>query len=283
VVFNSQWLAPLDFAGVLELASKYTVARMLERDDFAKRFHNGLPISIHEFFYPLMQGYDSVALEADVELGGTDQKFNLLIGRTLQKEYGREPQVALTLPLLEGLDGIHKMSKSLGNYVGITEPPQEMYGKLMSLSDELMERYFELVTPVSLEELRQIKAERAAGTVHPRDLKMRLARTVVEAYHGPEAALAAEREFVKVFQERDLPSDIPGFAVPGEMLRDGRIWLPKLLVLSGLTSSTSEARRLIKQGGVKINGGRVTDPNAEVEPKPGMIIQVGRRKFVKLV
>jgi tyrosyl-tRNA synthetase len=282
IAFNSRWLAPLDFAGVLELASKYTVARMLERDDFAKRFHGGLPISIHEFFYPLMQGYDSVALTADVELGGTDQKFNLLMGRTLQKEYGQEPQVAITMPLLEGLDGVQKMSKSLGNYVGITEPPSEMYGKLMSLADELMMPYFELVAPVSLAELQAIKVELAAGVVHPRDLKMRLARTVVETYHGTEAALAAEREFKKIFQERGLPTDIPAFAVPPQVLENGLIWLPKLLVLSGLASSTSEARRLIKQGGVRLDGEKVTDQDLELMPKGGTVVQVGRRKFVRL-
>jgi len=282
VRFNSEWLAPLDFAAVLELASKYTVARMLERDDFAKRFHGGLPISIHEFFYPLMQGYDSVALKADVELGGTDQKFNLLMGRTLQKEYGQEPQVALTTPLLEGLDGVHKMSKSLGNYIGITEPPEEMYGKLMSLSDDLMVRYFELVTPVSLEELRALKTGLETGTVHPRDLKMRLARTVVETYHGKKAAAVAEDEFRKVFQQRELPTDIPDFPVPAGALTGGRIWLPKLLVLAGLCSSTSEARRLIGQGAVKVDEQRVVDEN-EITPRTGMIIRVGRRKFTRLL
>ncbi len=282
VRFNSEWLAPLDFAAVLELASKYTVARMLERDDFAKRFHGGLPISIHEFFYPLMQGYDSVALKADVELGGTDQKFNLLMGRTLQKEYGQEPQIALTTPLLEGLDGVHKMSKSLGNYIGITEPPREMYGKLMSLADELMPRYFELATPVSIEELRALKAGLEAGSVHPRDAKMRLARAIVEVYHGKEAAAAAETEFRKVFQQRELPTDIPAFSVPSGALTGGRIWLPKLLVLAGLSASTSEARRLIGQGAVKINETKVTNADTEIEPVSDWIIQVGRRKFVRL-
>jgi tyrosyl-tRNA synthetase len=282
VRFNSEWLAPLDFAAVLELSSKYTVARMLERDDFAKRFRRGLPISIHEFFYPLMQGYDSVALRADVELGGTDQKFNLLMGRTLQKEYGQEPQIALTMPLLEGLDGVHKMSKSLGNYVGITEPPEEMYGKLMSLPDELMIRYFELVTPVSLGELGRIKTDYAAGKVHPRDLKMRLARTVVENFHGPEAAVVAEAEFRKVFQQRALPTDVPVVTVPEDACPSGRIWLPKLLVLAGLAPSTSAARRLIGQGAVKINGQRVNDPETEMVPQPGTVVQVGRRKFVRL-
>lgn len=282
IVFNSSWLASLSFAQVLELSSKYTVARMLERDDFEKRFRAQQPISIHEFFYPLMQGYDSVALKADVELGGTDQKFNLLMGRTLQKEYGQEPQIAITMPLLEGLDGVQKMSKSLGNYVGITEPPGEMYGKLMSLADELMPRYFELVTPLSLEEVRKIQADIAAERLHPRDAKMLLARTVVTAYHGAEAAEAAEAEFKKVFQQHALPSEIPTFKVPEEAIADGRIWLPKLMVLSGLAPSTSEARRLIKGGGVKVHENRVTDANAEIEPIPGLIIQVGKRKFIRL-
>jgi len=283
IVFNSQWLAPLNFAQVLELSSKYTVARMLERDDFEKRFRSQLPISIHEFFYPLMQGYDSVALEADVELGGTDQKFNLLMGRTLQKEYGQEPQIAITTPLLEGLDGVQKMSKSLGNYVGITEPAGKMYGKIMSLADELMSRYFELVTPLSLDEVKVVLSDITEGRLHPRDAKMMLARTIVEAFHGIEAALQAEAEFKKVFQQHELPTDISTFLVPYEALANGRIWLPKLMVLAGLASSTSEARRLIKGGGVKVDEEKVTDADTEIEPVSDLIIQVGRRKFVRLV
>lgn len=203
VRFNSTWLAPLKFEDVIRLAATTTVARMLEREDFSKRFKENLPISIHEFFYPLMQGYDSVALEADIELGGTDQKFNLLMGRTLQKEFGQEPQIALMMPILEGLDGVNKMSKSLGNYIGIDEPPQEMYGKTMSLPDELMVRYFELVTPVPLEEVRSIAKGLAEGTLHPRDVKMRLAREIVSFYHGPEAAMQAEEQFKKVFQKKN--------------------------------------------------------------------------------
>ncbi|WP_027717706.1 tyrosine--tRNA ligase [Desulfovirgula thermocuniculi] len=282
VVFNSQWLGSLTFAQVLELAAKYTVARMLEREDFARRFREGLPIGIHEFFYPLMQGYDSVALEADVELGGTDQKFNLLMGRTLQKEYGQEPQVALMMPILEGLDGVQKMSKSLGNYIGIDEPPGEMYGKTMSLPDDLMVRYFELVTPVPLEEVRAIAAGLASGELHPRDVKMRLAREIVSFYHGREAALKAEEEFKRVFQQRELPEEIPVFEVTPDLMEGGAVWLPRLLHASGLVPSTSEGRRLIQQGGVKVDGEKIYDPGFKLVPADGMVIKVGKRKFLRL-
>jgi tyrosyl-tRNA synthetase len=281
VVFNSQWLAPLNFVQVIELAAKYTLARMLERDDFHKRFKENLPISIHELFYPLMQGYDSVALKADVELGGTDQKFNLLMGRTLQKEYGQDQQVALMMPILEGLDGVNKMSKSLGNYIGIDEPPREMYGKTMSLPDEMMLRYFELVTPVSLEELRAIEAGLKDGKLHPRDVKMRLAREIVSQYHGLDEAKAAEEEFKRMFQQKDLPDEIPDFRPSDEML--GGVWLPKLIVASGSTGSTSEARRLIQYGGVKVDGEKIDDPNYTITPSTGMIIQVGKRKFFRII
>jgi tyrosyl-tRNA synthetase len=283
VVFNSQWLTPMNFAQVVELSAKCTVARMLERDDFAKRFKEYLPISIHELFYPLMQGYDSVALKADVELGGTDQKFNLLMGRTLQKEYGQEPQVALMMPILEGLDGVQKMSKSLGNYIGIDESPREMYGKTMSLADELMLRYFELATAVSLDELRTIEAGLKSGGMHPRDVKMRLAREIVTQYHGQDAAIAAEEEFKRIFQQKDLPDELPEFQVTRDMLEDGIIWLPKLIVLSGMAGGTSEARRLIQQGGVKVDGEKVEDPNSSVKPVSNMVIQVGKRKFTRFI
>ncbi len=277
VVFNSQWLAPLTFADVIALAARYTVARMLERDDFARRFREGSPIGIHEFLYPLMQGYDSVALAADVELGGTDQKFNLLVGRVLQREYGQEPQVAITMPILEGLDGVQKMSKSLGNYVGITEPPGEMYGKIMSLPDELMVRYFELVTAVPTEEVRSIAEGLATGRLHPRDVKMRLAREIVTAYHSRDAAERAEAEFVRVFRHHDLPEEVPAFRVA-----PGRVWLPRLMVEAGLAPTTSEARRLIQQGGVKVDGIPVADPAAEIVPAEGMVIKAGKRRFVRL-
>jgi tyrosyl-tRNA synthetase len=282
LVFNSSWLAPMTFAEVIKLAAQYTVARMLEREDFSKRFKAGLPISIHEFFYPLMQGYDSVALAADVELGGTDQKFNLLMGRTLQVAYGQEPQIAVTTPLLEGLDGVQKMSKSLGNYVGITEAPGEMYGKLMSLPDELIVRYLELVTAVPADEVRAIASGLEQGSVHPRDAKMRLAREVVAQFHSREAAQKAEAEFIRIFRERELPSEIPEFIVPPEMVSGGRVHLPRLLVAAGLVGSTSEARRLLVQGGIRVNEQKITDPNAAISPEPGTVISIGRRKFVRL-
>lgn len=280
VAFNSQWLAPLNFVQVIELAAKYTLARMLERDDFHKRFKENLPISIHELFYPLMQGYDSVALKADVELGGTDQKFNLLMGRTLQKEYGQKQQVALMMPILEGLDGINKMSKSLGNYIGIDEAPREMYGKTMSLPDEMMLRYFELVTAVPLEELRAIETGLKNGSLHPRDVKMRLAREIVTQYHDSEQAKAAEEEFKRMFQQKDLPDEIPEFRPTEDMLDE--VWLPKLIVAAGSANSTSEARRLIVQGGVKVDGIKIDDPNLNINLSAGMIIQVGKRKFFKI-
>lgn len=282
LTFNSKWLSPLNFAQVIELAAKYTVARMLERDDFAKRFKEGLPISVHEFFYPLMQGFDSVALRADVELGGTDQKFNLLMGRTLQREYGQEPQVALMMPIIEGTDGVQKMSKSLGNYIGIDEKAGEMYGKTMSIPDQLMIRYYELLTPVSLDEVRRIAEGLQTGELHPRDVKMQLAREIVSFYHDQEAALQAEIEFKRVFQQHDLPGDMPVFAVPADMLEDGMVWLPKLMQQAGMCASSSEARRLILQGAVKVDGEKFDDAEQKLTPKPGMVIKAGKRKFLQI-
>ncbi|KYZ77644.1 tyrosine--tRNA ligase [Anaerosporomusa subterranea] len=279
VVFNSSWLAPLNFADVVKLAAKYTVARMLEREDFSKRFKECRPISVHEFFYPLMQGYDSVALKADIEFGGTDQKFNLLMGRHLQEEYGQEPQIAIMMPILEGLDGVNKMSKSLGNYIGINEAPTEIYGKAMSIPDELMARYYELVTDASNDELANIKLELTSGALHPRDAKMRLAHTLVRLYHGEEAANLAQAEFVKVFQQHDMPDNIPEIVVPDK----SKIWLPKLLVQLNLAASNGEAKRSIQQGAVKIDGHKAADPDAEIEPVTGMILQVGKRRFAKII
>ncbi|MBA4492836.1 tyrosine--tRNA ligase [Paenactinomyces guangxiensis] len=283
--FNSNWLSPLTFADVTKLAAKCTVARMLERDDFAKRYHSGQAISVHEFFYPLMQGYDSVALHSDIELGGTDQTFNLLMGRHLQKEYGQEEQVILTMPLLEGLDGVKKMSKSLGNYIGVDEAPREMYGKAMSIPDELMLKYYELATDLPLEEFKQLKKGLADGSVHPRDAKMKLAYTLVRMYHGKEAAQEAEQHFRTVFQQREIPDEIKEVEVGNSELDQGKLWIVALLSRLGLVASNGEARRLIQQGGVRINQEKVTDIQLQVEVEDGMVVQVGRRKFarVKLV
>ena len=274
---NSEWLESMNFADVLRLASSYTVARMMERDDFSKRFKEGRPIGVHEFMYPLMQGHDSVALHADVEFGGTDQTFNLLMGRHLQELEGQEPQVVITMPLLEGLDGIQKMSKSLGNYIGIDEEPKEMYGKAMSIPDELMMRYFMLVTDMPIEEQEDMEKRLESGELHPRDAKMQLARTIVRLYHGEEAALEAEEEFKRVFQQRALPTDIPEYAMdaPTEP-----IFVPQFCTDAGLTASNGEARRSIKAGAFKVNGEKYTEENLKLED--GMIIQVGKRKFVKI-
>ncbi|MFD2612887.1 tyrosine--tRNA ligase [Paenibacillus gansuensis] len=282
VFYNSKWLSPLTFADVVGLSAKVTVARMLERDDFTKRYTTGQPISIHEFFYPLMQGYDSVALESDVELGGTDQKFNLLMGRTLQKEYGKTTQAAITLPLLEGLDGVNKMSKSLGNYIGIDEQPNEIYGKAMSVPDELMLKYYELATDITNEDLTALKDGLTDGTVHPRDAKMKLAHTLVRMYQGIEEADSAETHFKTVFQQRSLPQDIEEAVLPASELDNGTIKLIKLLVTLGLQSSNAEAKRSIQQGAVKINEVKQEDPNGEVALQDGDVIQVGKRKFARI-
>ena len=283
MVFNSEWLSKLSFSQVIELAASITVARMLEREDFSRRFKEGLPISVHEFFYPLMQGYDSVALESDVELGGTDQKFNLLMGRMLQKDYGQEPQIALMMPIIEGLDGVHKMSKSLGNYIGIDESPREIYGKTMSLPDELIVRYFELVTPVSLAEVKSIESGLKDGSMHPKDAKMKLARELVAFYHNPTDALDAEEEFKRIFQQRELPDEIPEFTINRTDLEEGAVWLPRLLAQAGLCSSTSEARRMIQQGGVKVDGEKFEEPGERLVFKSGTIVRVGKRKFIRLI
>ncbi len=275
--YNSEWLAPMNFADVIALAAKTTVARMLERDDFEKRYNSQQAISLHEFFYPLMQGYDSVALECDVELGGTDQKFNLLMGRMLQKEYGKEQQIILTMPLIEGLDGVQKMSKSLGNYIGIDEAPNEMYGKTMSIPDELMMKYYELVTDLPTEEVEAIKAGFDGGQLHPRDLKMRLGREIVRMYHGEDAAAAAEENFKTIFQKRALPTDIPVVEMEA-----GTVWIVKLLVDLGMAPSNGEARRLVQQGGVKIDEVKVDAADAQIELVDGMVVQAGKRKFAKI-
>lgn len=277
---NSEWLSKLGFDDVLKLAAKYTVARMLERDDFQKRYSEGRPIGVHEFMYPLMQGYDSIAIKADVEFGGTDQTFNLLMGRHLQSECGDEPQTIITMPILEGLDGVQKMSKSLGNYIGISEDPKEMYGKSMSIPDALMMRYFMLVTDMSIEEQETLTVNLESGAAHPRDTKMKLAHTIVALYHGAAAADEAQEEFVRVFQKHSMPTDIPECKVKPS---DEPIWLPKFLTDAGLTASNSDARRSIKQGAVKIDGEKYSGEDEKLLLSEGMIIQNGKRKFIKIV
>lgn len=280
---NSEWLSPMTFAEIVNLAAKVTVARMMERDDFTKRFQGGQAISVYEFFYPLMQGMDSVVNRTDIEIGGTDQKFNILMGRTLQKEYGAEPQAVILMPLLEGLDGVRKMSKSLGNYIGIDEQPNEMYGKTMSLPDGLMLRYYEMVTDLSNEELAVLKAGVVSGAAHPRDVKMRLAYTLVSMYHGIEAAEAAQQNFITVFQQRALPEDIETYTIEAKELDIGAMKLYRLLTLLGFADSNGEARRSIRQGAVKLNGVKLENPNGDVYPQHGDIIQMGKRKFAKLI
>ena len=279
VVFNSQWMDKMSPPALIELTAKYTVARMLERDDFSKRYKSQHPISIHEFLYPLIQGYDSVALKADIELGGTDQKFNLLVGRELQRDYGQGQQVVITMPLLEGTDGIQKMSKSLGNYIGITEPPKEMFGKIMSISDELMMRYYELLSDITVDELEGLRKGIKDGSVHPMVLKKRLASEIIRRFHSEAEASDAQREFEKVFSQRELPDDMPVV----ELKWDGdELWLPRVISTAVPPTSGSEARRLIKEGAVTVNGERVTDIEKKLK-RAEYIIKVGKKRFVKVV
>lgn len=273
--FNSHWLMKLNFVDVLNLAGRYTVARMMERDDFAKRYKEGLPIGIHELMYPLMQGYDSVELQADVELGGTDQKFNLLVGRNLQKEYGYEPQIALMMPILEGTDGVQKMSKSLGNYIGVNDDPYEMFGKVMSIPDSLITRYFELLTRIPMEEIKVLRKAMDSGEMNPRDAKIRLAKQIITAYHNEEEANKAEERFKLVFSQRDIPDDIPEVQI-----ECSEVWLPRFLAENGMVDSSSEGKRMLQQGAVKVNGNKQSDENLVLED--GMVIQVGKRKFAKI-
>lgn len=282
VVFNSEWLGKMSFADVIKLSAQTTVARILERDDFSNRFRENTPIGLHELLYPVCQGYDSVVLKADVEMGGTDQKFNILMGRDLQRASGQEPQVALLVPLLVGLDGVEKMSKSLGNYVGIYEPPTEMYAKLMSIPDALMMTYFELATDAPLNEVRKLEAGLANGSLHPKAVKQRLAREIVSIYHNIDAAHAAEAEFDRVHRDRELPEELPEATIPSSALADGKIWIANLLKLAGFASSSSEARRLIEQGGVLLDGEKLTDASLEILLRSGSVLQVGRRRFAKL-
>jgi len=271
VRFNSEWLSGLSAADLIRIAARATVARMLERDDFEKRYRSGQAIAIHEFLYPLIQGYDSVALDADVELGGNDQKFNLLMGRQLQEAYGKPPQVVLTMPLLEGLDGVNKMSKSLDNYVGITEPPNEQFGKLMSISDKLMYTYYQLLTDADMA---------GVEAMHPMEAKKRLAAMIVDRFHGPGAGDTARAEFERVFSRSELPSDIPEATLKAE---DGAIWVARALSQSGLTSSNGEAIRLIRQGALSVDGEKITDKDYQLGPGGPYLIRLGKRRFLKLM
>jgi len=279
VVFNSVWMQEIKSIEMIRLCAKHTVARMLERDDFKKRFQAQKPIGIHEFIYPLIQGYDSVAIKADIELGGTDQTFNLLVGRHIQKEYGQEPQVVITMPLLEGLDGVQKMSKSLGNYIGITEPPRDMFGKLMSVSDDLMFRYFELLSSLDLDEIKGLKDGIADGRLHPKDVKTRLAQELVERFHGARAAEAAKANFEAQFSRGEVPDDIPEFKLSPD---EKTIYLPRVLKEAGLVESTSDARRLIKQGAVSIDGNMVQSEEIEVQASQ-TVLKVGKRRFLRVM
>ena len=278
VMFNSSWMGEMNAADLIQLAARHTVARMLERDDFDKRYKSGQPIAIHEFLYPLIQGYDSVAMRADVELGGTDQKFNLLVGRELQKQYGQEPQVVLTMPILEGLDGVQKMSKSLQNYIGIHEPANEMFGKIMSISDELMWRYFELLSFKPLTEIQKYKTDIATGK-NPRDVKFDLAMEIIARFHDQHAAESAKQDFIERFQKGNIPDEMPEVTVKSSQ---GFIMLANLLKEANLVASTSEARKMIEQGAVRIDQERVSDAKLMIKADSSHIYQVGKRRFAKV-
>ena len=278
-MFNSTWMSDMSAADMISLAAKHTVARMLERDDFNNRYKSGQPIAIHEFLYPLVQGYDSVVMKADVELGGTDQKFILLVGRELQKQHGQAPQVILTMPILEGLDGVQKMSKSLNNYIGIDEAPGEIFGKLMSISDELMWRYFELLSFRSTDELEQFRKDIAAGA-NPRDIKFKLAIEIVARFHSEELAQKAQKEFVARFQKGAMPEDIQEFDYDSGS--EDEVWIAPICTSAGLTSSNSEAIRMINSGAVKLDGEKVTDKDKKIASGNTFILQVGKRKFARV-
>jgi tyrosyl-tRNA synthetase len=279
MLYNSEWLGKMSFADVIVLGSKYTVARMLERDDFEKRYLAGEPISIHEMMYPLAQAMDSVAIESDIELGGTDQKFNLLVGRDIQREYGLAPQIAITMPILPGTDGVEKMSKSLDNYIAINEPPRQIYGKTLSIPDKLIYDYFVLATGISAEDLAGVKSALGNTETNPRDLKRRLARTLVALYHTDEAARLAEEEFDRIFVKRDLPDEVPEFVLPPGV---SNIGIVRLLTETRLVASNGEARRMIEQGGVTVDGQKIADYSAEIQIAESIIVKVGKRRFLKV-
>jgi tyrosyl-tRNA synthetase len=282
VVFNSHWLEKMDFSEIANLASRYTVARLLERDDFGKRYKEKNPITLLEFLYPLIQGYDSVVVKADVEIGGSDQKFNLLVGRQLQREYGQLPQIVLTLPLLEGTDGNLKMSKSYGNYIGVTEPPREMFGKLMSIPDKLMVKYCQLLQPISPSEFTELETKLHQSEIHPKEAKMRLAQIITAFFHSPREAEQAKEEFERVFAQREIPREINEIRVEKKALSNNKLWIIKLLTLGGFCSSHSEARRLVSQGAVRIDNLVVNDTEREIELRDGLILKVGKRLWGKV-
>lgn len=282
VVFNSRWCQPMNFSDVIRLAGRYTVARIMERDDFQKRYQAGRPIGLHELLYPLIQGYDSVVLRSDLELCGTDQIFNCLVARALQVDDGQEPEAIIAMPLLEGLDGVNKMSKSLGNTIGITETAQDIYGKVMSIPDELMMKYFELLTDIPVDELKKMLLDWESGQLHPRKLKARLAHTLVAQYHTLQAANQAEQEFDRIFTNSELPREIPEKVLARTILHDGKLWIVRLLHDTGLVSSKSEAQRMLRQGAVQVNQQKIKDTELDVPITDGTVIQVGKRKFVKI-
>jgi tyrosyl-tRNA synthetase len=280
VMFNSEWLGKLTAHDFVKLSSQLTVARMLEREDFRERFDNQRPISIHEFLYPLIQGYDSVAMRADVELGGTDQLFNVLMGRDLQRTWRQEPQVVITMPLLEGLDGVNKMSKSLGNYIGITDTADDIYGKILSVSDELMFRYYDLLSDLSTEEIAALKRDMQSGRVHPKDVKKKLARELTARFYDEDAALKAEENFERIFKKHDLPEDVPSVEVA---IEEEKVWLPRLLTIAGMVTGTGEGRRMIMQNAVSLDGEKIDDVEYQVKAAGELLLKVGKRKFCKVV
>jgi tyrosyl-tRNA synthetase len=282
VAFNSKWLKPMSLADFMSLAALQTVARILERDDFYKRYKSGREISLLEFIYPLLQAYDSVVLKADIEIGGTDQKFNLLMGKTLQRRYDISEQVVITTPLLEGTDGVQKMSKSYGNYIGIAEPPRDMFGKIMSISDKLMWKYYETLTDISAGAIDSIKKDAESGKINPKHVKVTLAKEIIKIYHSEKSAEEAAREFESIFAKGNMPDSITEYTIKKSDLKSGTIWICALLTKSKLTSSNTDARRMIKQGGVAVQGEKISDENLQLVPEDGMVIQVGKRRFIKL-
>lgn len=283
IVFNSKWCQEMNFTDVIRLSARYTVARIMERNDFEKRFNEGRPIGVHEFLYPLIQGYDSVVLKSDIELCGTDQIFNCLVARSLQQDEEMEPEVIIAMPLLEGLDGVQKMSKSLGNYIGVTESAKDMFGKMMSIPDELMIKYLTLLTDFDEDTIKTLSENYAQEKLHPRDLKVKLAHKIVQQYHSLEEADRAVQEFERIFKNSGLPDDIPDCELSEEVLENGKIWIIKLLVLSNLVSSKSEAQRMIQQGAVQVNQKRISEKNADIVVENESILQVGKRKFVRIL